>query len=63
MGRTHQIRIHFAWWHQPLVGDLIYGKRDPRLGLTRHFLPAAPLTWTLPGKLQTVVAGLTSAEK
>jgi len=26
-GRTHQIRVHFAWRRQPLVGDPIYGGR------------------------------------
>jgi 23S rRNA pseudouridine1911/1915/1917 synthase len=24
-GRTHQIRVHFAHWHHPVVGDPLYG--------------------------------------
>ncbi|WP_415033357.1 23S rRNA pseudouridine(1911/1915/1917) synthase RluD [Azonexus sp.] len=30
-GRTHQIRVHMAHIAHPLVGDPVYGKRDPRL--------------------------------
>ena len=30
-GRTHQIRVHMAHIGHPLVGDPVYGKRDPRL--------------------------------
>ena len=26
-GRTHQIRVHFAWRRHPLVGDQVYGGR------------------------------------
>lgn len=29
-GRTHQIRVHMAWRHYPLVGDPVYGGR-PRI--------------------------------
>ncbi|WP_308664558.1 RluA family pseudouridine synthase [uncultured Acidaminococcus sp.] len=30
-GRTHQIRVHFAHKGHPLVGDPVYGTRDPRI--------------------------------
>ena len=26
-GRTHQIRVHLAWKHMPIVGDRVYGGR------------------------------------
>ena len=26
-GRTHQIRVHLAWKHMPIVGDKVYGGR------------------------------------
>jgi 23S rRNA pseudouridine1911/1915/1917 synthase len=26
-GRTHQIRVHLAWRHHPLIGDPVYGGR------------------------------------
>lgn len=29
-GRTHQIRVHMAWIHHPLLGDRVYGlKKEP----------------------------------
>jgi 23S rRNA pseudouridine1911/1915/1917 synthase len=74
-GRTHQIRVHFAWLHHPLVGDTVYGKRTPRFGLRRHFLHAASLTFALvsgerrtftsqlPNDLQQILNQLTSPEK
>jgi 23S rRNA pseudouridine1911/1915/1917 synthase len=47
-GRTHQIRIHFAWLGHPLVGDPIYGLRRQRLPVPRLFLHAARLAFVLP---------------
>ena len=29
-GRTHQIRVHFAWRKHPLIGDPVYGGRASR---------------------------------
>lgn len=42
-GRTHQIRVHFAHKHHPVVGDPLYGSKGPTLGLTRQFLHAQRL--------------------
>lgn len=47
-GRTHQIRVHFAWMKHPVVGDTLYGYRRQRLKLDRHFLHAARLGLQLP---------------
>ena len=49
-GRTHQIRIHLAFVHCPIVGDTLYGHRHPTLPISRHFLHAARLTIQLPGE-------------
>ncbi len=74
-GRTHQIRVHFAWLKHPLVGDKTYGRQKPIVPIERHFLHAASLSLTLlsgeiltftsnlPPDLQRVIAGLTSPEK
>ena len=74
-GRTHQIRVHFAWFKHPLVGDKIYGRQHPLVPIERHFLHAASLTLTLlngetrtftaklPGDLQSILDQLTAAEK
>jgi 23S rRNA pseudouridine1911/1915/1917 synthase len=47
-GRTHQIRVHFAWMQHPVVGDTLYGLRTPRLPLDRQFLHAHRLRLRLP---------------
>ena len=46
-GRTHQIRVHLSALGHPLIGDALYGGRDPRL--SRHFLHAHVLGFRLPG--------------
>lgn len=43
-GRTHQIRVHFAWLGYPLVGDAVYGPAHSPLPAPRQFLHARALT-------------------
>jgi len=47
-GRTHQIRVHLAYAHFPIVGDPVYGRRGDTSGLGRQFLHAWRLTLRLP---------------
>jgi len=47
-GRKHQIRVHLAYIGFPVVGDHIYGRRKDPLGLKRHFLHAAEITFRRP---------------
>ena len=47
-GRTHQIRVHFAYLRHPVVGDPVYGQRKPSLPLHRQFLHAYKLGFRLP---------------
>jgi 23S rRNA pseudouridine1911/1915/1917 synthase len=49
-GRTHQIRVHLASLHHPVVGDTLYAaprevraKTGPAISLPRNFLHAAAL--------------------
>lgn len=46
-GRTHQIRVHLAYIHCPIVGDAVYGSTTGRL-----MLHAQSLTVTLPNNSQ-----------
>lgn len=53
-GRTHQIRVHLAYIGFPIVGDTIYGRRKRKLGLKRHFLHAAKLTFKRPSDMTEI---------
>ena len=47
-GRTHQIRVHMAHIHHPLLGDTVYGSPKPELGLDSQCLHARALTFRHP---------------
>jgi 23S rRNA pseudouridine1911/1915/1917 synthase len=59
-GRTHQIRVHMSFLGCPVVGDPIYGRKNPTLPVDRMFLHALQLTFKLPGEdnLQSFEAGM-----
>jgi len=61
-GRTHQIRVHLAWRRHPVIGDMLYGPKPPRLPLNRQFLHAHKLTLRLPstGEEMSFVAPIPS---
>ena len=50
-GRMHQIRVHFKYLGHPLAGDKTYASRRVlnTLPLSRHFLHASALSFSLPG--------------
>ena len=39
-GRTHQIRVHLASIHHPIIGDQLYGGKSADLKMPRHALHA-----------------------
>ena len=47
-GRTHQIRVHMAHIGHPILGDLVYGRKKPELGLDSQCLHAGELTFRRP---------------
>jgi 23S rRNA pseudouridine1911/1915/1917 synthase len=49
-GRTHQLRVHMAGLGAPILGDPIYGKKDPRFPEATLMLHAYRLKILLPGR-------------
>jgi 23S rRNA pseudouridine1911/1915/1917 synthase len=47
-GRTHQIRIHMGFIGCPVVGDTVYGRKQPSLPIDRQFLHAYQLSIIIP---------------
>ena len=47
-GRTHQIRVHMAHLHHPILGDTVYGSPKPELGQSSQCLHARTLTFRHP---------------
>jgi 23S rRNA pseudouridine1911/1915/1917 synthase len=48
-GRTHQLRVQMAYLGHPIVGDPIYGSRDPLFPAASLMLHAKSLRINLPG--------------
>lgn len=59
-GRTHQIRVHLSWQNHPILGDTVYGRKKPELGMDSQCLHAKELTFLHPrtGERMTVSCGL-----
>jgi RluA family pseudouridine synthase len=63
-GRMHQIRLHFARLHRPLVGDEIHGdfafnkSFRKEFGLKRHFLHARRIAFPWRGRTISLTAPL-----
>lgn len=47
-GRTHQIRVHMASISHPLVGDLVYGNKKPKININGQVLHAKTLGFIHP---------------
>jgi 23S rRNA pseudouridine1911/1915/1917 synthase len=47
-GRTHQLRVHFAYIGHPVAGDRTYGNGRGPAGLTRQFVHSYELTLRSP---------------
>ena len=47
-GRTHQIRVHMAGMHHPILNDPVYGIEEPRFGLIGQALHAWKLEFVHP---------------
>jgi len=47
-GRTHQIRVHMAHIGHPILGDVVYGRKKPELGLSSQCLHAGALCFRHP---------------
>lgn len=47
-GRTHQIRVHMAYLHHPILGDTVYGSKKPYPGLAGQCLHAKRLRFVHP---------------
>ena len=59
-GRTHQIRVHMAYRGHPILGDMVYGHKQPELGQSSQCLHAKELRFVHPrtGEPVTVSCGL-----
>jgi len=49
-GRTHQLRVHMKGIRAPILGDAIYGRKDPRFPDVGLMLHARSLSIVVPGE-------------
>lgn len=53
-GRTHQIRVHLSYLGFPIVGDIVYGRRDKRFNMTGQLLHAKEISFFHPRKKENM---------
>jgi len=53
-GRTHQIRVHLAHIGYPVLGDLVYGRKKPELGMSSQCLHAKTLKFRHPSTGESI---------
>ncbi|MDL2325044.1 RluA family pseudouridine synthase, partial [Ruminococcaceae bacterium OttesenSCG-928-A16] len=59
-GRTHQIRVHFAWLGHPLLGDTLYNGNDSLI--LRHALHCGAVQVVQPGHAKLMLEVLPPAD-
>jgi len=53
-GRTHQIRVHMAYIGYPVLGDVVYGRKKPELGMSSQCLHASKLCFIHPTTKESI---------
>jgi len=53
-GRTHQIRVHMAYVGHPVLGDAVYGRKKPDIGMSSQCLHASKLCFIHPSTNEPV---------
>jgi len=53
-GRTHQIRVHMAYIGHPVLGDVVYGRKKPELGMSSQCLHAQKLCFLHPSTGESI---------
>jgi len=53
-GRTHQIRVHMAYIGHPILGDVVYGRKKPELGMSSQCLHARKLCFMHPSSNELI---------
>ena len=54
-GRTHQIRVHMAYFGYPILGDVVYGRKKPELGMSSQCLHARKLCFIHPSSKEAIL--------